>query len=325
MARRYIVVALFLMLIPVVLWYQGWLADLYADYPQRTSVDSFRVAAAPLMVAHRGHEFVAPENTAQAFEAAIALGADYIEVDMRLTSDGVPVVLHDVSVNRTTDGKGKVNDLTFAEVQQLDAGSWFSPEFAGARIPTVQEILELANGRTCVFADIKDIPNRRLINMLRNFAADNAPMCMFIAIYGFRYDINQFDADQISAAEREQLQKIWAAAAKKQAAQAKMFKRYWPGFPYIIKYKRGDDMTELLAQYPNAVAVDINWPAVDAALINDAHKQGLMTLARVPINQEDMTSLDGVADIYRKLDATGLDALFVSDLALVWEVFGLER
>ena len=94
-------------------------------------------------VAHRGYSAVAPENTLPALAAGVLAGATLIEFDVRTTADGVPVVIHDRTVDRTTDGSGHVWELTLDEVSALDAGSWFSPAYAGTRIPLLHEVLDL--------------------------------------------------------------------------------------------------------------------------------------------------------------------------------------
>ena len=93
------------------------------------------------LCAHRGAMGTHPENTIPAFRAAVEAGAHMIEFDIWLTKDNQMVVIHDSSVDRTTNGKGKVSDLTFGEIRKLDAGSWKSPEFAGVQIPTPEEVL----------------------------------------------------------------------------------------------------------------------------------------------------------------------------------------
>lgn len=98
---------------------------------------------APLIIGHRGASAVAPENTSVAFREAIAAGADGIEFDVRLTGDGVPVVIHDSTLRRTGSLPRRVADLTWSELQQIDAGSWFDPKFAHARIPSLEELLTL--------------------------------------------------------------------------------------------------------------------------------------------------------------------------------------
>jgi glycerophosphoryl diester phosphodiesterase len=94
--------------------------------------------------AHRGHSVGAPENTLPAFKAAVDRGATVLEIDVVLTRDDAIVLLHDEIVDGTTDGKGRAADFDLAAFKRLDAGAWFSPEFAGTRIPTLAEVLAFA-------------------------------------------------------------------------------------------------------------------------------------------------------------------------------------
>lgn len=100
-------------------------------------------AGAPLVVAHRGNSAVAPQNTLAAFEAAWRAGAHSIEIDIQPTADGEVVVIHDDTVDATTDGQGVVTEMTLDAVRALDAGSWFASAYAGQRVPTFAEVLEL--------------------------------------------------------------------------------------------------------------------------------------------------------------------------------------
>lgn len=102
---------------------------------------------APAVVAHRGHSALAPENTMAAFVDARRAGADWIEVDVRISADGVPVVMHDPTVDRTTGGTGKVAELTAEQIGALDAGSWFGPSFAGEPVPRFAEVLDELTSR----------------------------------------------------------------------------------------------------------------------------------------------------------------------------------
>lgn len=95
------------------------------------------------IASHRGGGATAPENTLPAISAALAAGFDYVEVDVALTADGHPVLMHDATVDRTTDGHGRLSTLTLAEVQALDAGSWFAADYAGTRVPTFTEFLDV--------------------------------------------------------------------------------------------------------------------------------------------------------------------------------------
>ncbi len=98
----------------------------------------------PMTLAHRGHCTTIPEQTMAAFEAAVAAGVDAIEADVHLTRDGHLVMLHDELVDRTTDGHGPVRDMTLTELTRLDAGAWFGPAFRGERVPTLEQLLDLA-------------------------------------------------------------------------------------------------------------------------------------------------------------------------------------
>lgn len=97
----------------------------------------------PLVFAHRGASNTAPENTLAAIRLAATLGADGVEIDVRLTKDGVPVLMHDSSVDRTTNGTGNVRDLTLKQIRTLDAGQKKSPHFKGEQVPTLKDALKL--------------------------------------------------------------------------------------------------------------------------------------------------------------------------------------
>lgn len=108
----------------------------------------------PLVFAHRGASAYAPENTLAAFERAIALGADGIELDAKLSADGEVVVIHDATVARTTGAEGQVSQLPLAALRELDAGSFFSEEFAGEKIPTLAEVFETVGKRVIINVEL---------------------------------------------------------------------------------------------------------------------------------------------------------------------------
>jgi len=97
----------------------------------------------PLTIAHRGDPAAAPENTLPAFDAALSSGADVLELDLRMTADEQVVIFHDELLDRTTDASGPLADRTLAELQTLDAGSWYGSAWAGTRIPTFNDFLPL--------------------------------------------------------------------------------------------------------------------------------------------------------------------------------------
>src|SRR5438445_3289928 len=111
------------------------------------------------VVGHRGAMGHCPENTLASFERGLELGADWIEMDVHLSRDGELVVIHDETVDRTTNGSGLVQDHTLVELNELDAGSWFGAAYVGQRIPTLGEVLDWARFRGAVLdIEIKNAP-----------------------------------------------------------------------------------------------------------------------------------------------------------------------
>lgn len=109
-----------------------------------------------ICMAHRGWSGKAPENTMTAIRLALAEPAiKAMEIDVQLTRDGVPVVIHDFTLERTTNGKGLVKDHSLEELRELDAGSWFGEKFAGERIPTLEEVLVAVKGRCKLNIELK--------------------------------------------------------------------------------------------------------------------------------------------------------------------------
>ncbi len=108
-----------------------------------------------LVIAHRGASAAAPENTLAAFRLAADLGADGVELDVRRTVDGQLVVIHDASVDRTTNGTGRVAALTLDQVRRFDAGRKFGPPFRGERIPLLSQVFEVLGGRLLVDVEVK--------------------------------------------------------------------------------------------------------------------------------------------------------------------------
>lgn len=123
------------------------------------------------VISHRGEHLSHVENTLSAFQAAIDAGADYFELDVRTTSDGKLVLMHDNTVNRTTNGTGKVREMTFEQIRSLDAH--------GNRVPTFEEALELAHGKIGVYVDCKEIAPSDLVAAL-----EKAAMADKVVIYG---------------------------------------------------------------------------------------------------------------------------------------------
>lgn len=106
-------------------------------------------------IAHRGASAYAPENTMAAFHQALEMNADYIELDVQQSKDGVLVIMHDRTVDRTTNGSGHIQGLTYAELQRLDAGSWKDNSFANEKIPTLSQVLDEFQGKIGILIELK--------------------------------------------------------------------------------------------------------------------------------------------------------------------------
>lgn len=187
------------------------------ENPRRSPVNA--PGTLPLTVAHRGYSSVNPENTLAAYASAMRAGADFVEIDIQTTADGVPVVMHDPTVDRTTNGTGEVALLDSAYVTGLEAGSWFSPAFAEQPVPTFQQMLDLmSTGASDMLLEIKERESRddvdRVIDMILaagvgdrivvqsfdedvlRYARERAPQIPIGLVRG------TLDADPVATAER---------------------------------------------------------------------------------------------------------------------------
>ena len=106
-------------------------------------------------IAHRGASGYAPENTLAAFDKAVEMQADYIEIDVQLSKDDLPVVIHDDTLDRTTNGTGNISAYTLQELKSLDAGSWFDKKYAGEKIPSLNEVLEMYGEKINILIELK--------------------------------------------------------------------------------------------------------------------------------------------------------------------------
>ncbi len=136
----------------------------------------------PLVFAHRGSSVHAPENTLAAFELALAQGAGGIELDAKLSADGEVIVIHDASVSRTTGAEGQVSQLTLAALRELDAGSFFSEEFKGEKIPTLAEVFETIGTRAVINVELTNYYGTR-----RDRLADK--VCELVEKFGLQENV----------------------------------------------------------------------------------------------------------------------------------------
>jgi glycerophosphoryl diester phosphodiesterase len=135
--------------------------------------------AGVVAISHRGEHLRHPENTMAAYRAALEAGADFIETDVRTTSDGKLVIMHDGGVDRCTNGQGEVANMTFEEIRKLDAGVKFGAAFAGTQVPTFEEVLEFARGKIGVYIDSKRISALDLVAAVRKYGMED-----HVVVYG---------------------------------------------------------------------------------------------------------------------------------------------
>ncbi|MFD1957733.1 glycerophosphodiester phosphodiesterase family protein [Paenibacillus thailandensis] len=118
-------------------------------------IERIQEGSSVLVSGHRGYKARYPENTLLAFQRALEIGVDMLEFDLHMTKDGHIVVIHDHTVDRTTNGTGEVGELTLRELKELDAGGWFGPAFEGLKIPTLEELCELLQGYPDVLLNVE--------------------------------------------------------------------------------------------------------------------------------------------------------------------------
>ncbi len=137
-------------------------------------LEGFNINRTIEITGHRGSKVRAPENTLSALRQAIAEGADYAEIDVQTTADGVVVLLHDADLMRVASVNRRLRDINYRELKDIDAGSWFAPEFSSERIPTVQEAIDVARGRIKLNIELKFTwPDPTLVQKVGNIIRQN--------------------------------------------------------------------------------------------------------------------------------------------------------
>ncbi|MHB8573954.1 MAG: glycerophosphodiester phosphodiesterase [Dehalococcoidia bacterium] len=231
--------------------------------------DPQRRGRRPLIISHAACKGHAPENTLAGIRAALALGCDAIEIDVHATAGGVAVLLHDDTVDRTTDGTGDVRAMSLADVRRLDAGAKsFEGRFSGERIPTLEEVLELTRGRALLIAEIKQA------------------------------NIEQLVADLVRRMDMADEAMVWSF----QPAVVARMRAIAPEIPCSQLWsERVPDMVKMCATAlaSNAQAVSPNHSFIDAPLVHRALLHGLRVFA---------WTADEPADIQRliELDVDGI-------------------
>ena len=222
------------------------------------------------VIAHRGYHQRAPENTLKAVEDAIAIGADYVEIDLRTTNDGVLINMHDASLKRMCGIDKQVNKLTYAEIKTLKVRDEQHPEFGEHAIPTFEEILHFSKGRIAIYIDFKDADVLQTLDYIKQAQMENA-----VVVYV--YTKTQLD--------------VWRALA--------------PQIPIIIslpeKVKSTKKMKEVLQAYPTNI-LDGNYKAYSSITVKAAQKSGVPVWA-------DIQSASESSKQWKKAIKTGMKGL----------------
>ena len=215
------------------------------------------------VVAHRGDSYHAPENTIPAFELAIKNGADFVEIDIRKTKDGHIVIMHDPTVDRTTNGTGKVSELTLDYIKSLDAGFWYSKKFENVKVPTFREVLEMAKDKVGLFIELKQEGlEEDVVKLLKEYDMINDVVV---------------------------LSSLWGSLRK--------IKFLEPHIPTMCDFPKVsyEELYRVQEYYPNIISIHKN--RLDKSFIRYVHKKGIM-INSWPINtyQETLKSIESEVD-----------------------------
>ncbi|HWS00267.1 MAG TPA: glycerophosphodiester phosphodiesterase family protein [Prolixibacteraceae bacterium] len=245
---------------------------------------NFRAAKNPAVsiATHRAANEFAPENTLSAMLIALELQVDYIEIDVRQTKDGRSVILHDGNLDRTTNGKGPLKELTFDEARKLSAGLWFNPFFASEKIPTLEESCQLladhnekSSHKTYFYVDCKEINAKVLIDTLSKYRL----------LDGSVFYVNEQQINLIRTL----------------APEAKML-------PGLNSPQDLDRMTDTWHPY----ALDANWKDLSGELIEKAHSKGVKIFS-------DGFGEAETADHYLRALQAGIDVISTNKISVICE------
>jgi glycerophosphoryl diester phosphodiesterase len=233
-----------------------------------------------MVIAHRGASGYAPEHTFPAWDLALQMRADYLEQDLQMTRDGELVVLHDATLDRTTSGSGEVIAHTLAQLEQLDAGSWFAPQFAGVRVPTLRAVFERYGTRANYYIETKTPEaapgmEEKLLALINEFGLrEGAVQRRQVLIQSF------------STASLLKIQRIDAA------------------LPLVQLIDKQFSSAAIIAQLPAiaeyATGIGPARTSVDAGLVRAAHAHGLVVHPYTVNDESEM----------KRLAALGVDGMF---------------
>ncbi len=234
------------------------------------------------MVAHAAGKGLYPENTIPAINSSFDIGSDWVEIDIRRTSDGVPVLMHDATVDRTTDGTGLISALSLVQVQALDAGSWFAPEYAGTPVPTLEQALQEALGRGPALLDMKDpLIGAVVATALANVGASPSDI------------------------------RFWASTS----AEVTEANTHVPGAPVFYQMLSGDETSVQNILAFGVDGISIRWEILSPTMIQTGHSGGVPVFVWGTTNVQNMaTALAwGVDGIHASFPDRPIDLISTPD------------
>lgn len=233
----------------------------------------------PLVIGHRGNSSSAPANTIESMRQAIELGVDMIELDVRMSKDGIPVLIHNDTVDETTNGRGAVSSFTLAQLKELDAGSWKDKRYANEKIPTLAEALEFAKGKVYLSLDLKD--ESVIVQMINDI-----------------HNANMSDSIVICGCHEPQAKQIWDVD--------KNITVLFNTDSHLEEKAKQEDKSEFINQYiyracrERFSVLNVSYKFVNEELVYKAHLRGLSVWA---------WTVDNIDDMIRLIDL-GVDAIY---------------
>ncbi|MHA8054016.1 glycerophosphodiester phosphodiesterase family protein [Aquirufa sp. OSTEICH-129A] len=234
--------------------------------------------------AHRGNSGLAPENTLATFQKALDMGVDFIEIDVRTSKDNQLVILHDGTLNRTTNGTGPIAQLTLKEIKQLKANKGWEAKFSEERIPTLEETLQLVQKwnkqkktKTFIYVDCKQVAPKPLLNLMKKY---------------------QLDKESVYYGDDDFLEKLRMEDPKSKR------------MPSLNKFDEMDAKIKRLAPY----AFDVNWLRINEQLVKALHEKNIRVYSDVlgPLDQ---------AVNYQKAKELGVDLIQTDHVKSVYRYF----
>lgn len=236
----------------------------------------------PVLIAHRGLKGKYPENTLASFQGALDAGAKMIEFDVSLTKDRSLVVIHDDTLERTTNGEGKVCEHPLQEIRKLDAGSWFASDFKGEKVPTLEEVLDLIQGKAAINIEIKK----------ESYEPENPPDAIEKQVLEIVKRRKLEDSVIISSFEKRYLERIFKEEGCPRLA--------------FISLEALDDQILSDCKRMNLFSWNVWWPVLTTDQVTQMHQEGFKVFSFTVEKPDE----------FEKINGLGVDGIFADDITL---------